>query len=255
MRDGQQRALEQRALHVGHRDADRPRVVAVDLERHARAAAACSCATTRVQAVDHVDGVLALRLLHRPAAPCAGRCRAPGSRAPAGRRPRRPPATAGPARRCLRAHDDLRKSSGRFEARVDLHHALVLARADRAGRQLLVLAAHGGHDLLDADAQRLHRRRAQVDVDLALARRPPASTEPTPRTFSRRFCSTWSAQVVSSCALRAPSGEVSDSVKIGWLAGSKRETRGSLTSSRSSGRIARPSRARRRRPCGRRRRG
>ncbi len=33
--------------------------------------------------------------------------------------------------------------------------------------------------------------------------RPPTTvTEPTPRTFSRRFCSTWVAQVVSSWVLR-----------------------------------------------------
>ena len=62
-------------------------------------------------------------------------------------------------------------------------------------------------------------------------------TEPTPRTFSSFFCSTCCAQVVSSCGLFAPSGESSATLKIGTLCGSKREMRGSLTSSRSSGRI------------------
>ena len=43
-------------------------------------------------------------------------------------------------------------------------------------------------------------------------RAPTSVTEPTPRTFSSRLRTTWSAKVVSSCWLREPSGEVSDSV-------------------------------------------
>ena len=72
---------------------------------------------------------------------------------------------------------------------------------------------------------------------------PPTSvTEPTPRTFSSRFFSTWSAQLVSSTGLsgRAPrlaSGSTA-SDQTGRLAGSKRSTRGSFTSSRSVGRTA-----------------
>jgi len=70
---------------------------------------------------------------------------------------------------------------------------------------------------------------------------PPTSvTEPTPRTFSRRFLSTWSAQLVSSTGLsglpRLASGSTA-SDQIARLAGSKRSTRGSFTSSRSSGRM------------------
>ncbi len=70
---------------------------------------------------------------------------------------------------------------------------------------------------------------------------PPTSvTDPTPRTFSRRFFRTWSAQLVSSTGLsgvpRLASGSTA-SDQIARLAGSKRSTRGSLTSSRSSGRM------------------
>ncbi len=70
---------------------------------------------------------------------------------------------------------------------------------------------------------------------------PPTSvTEPTPRTFSRRFLRTWSAQLVSSTGLgalpRLSSGSTATD-QIGRLAGSKRSTRGSLTSSRNSGRM------------------
>ena len=70
---------------------------------------------------------------------------------------------------------------------------------------------------------------------------PPTSvTEPTPRTFSSRFLSTWSAQLVSSTdviafAFVASGSTASD--QIARLAGSKRNTRGSFTSSRKLGRI------------------
>jgi|GEM_PF-3985056 len=68
---------------------------------------------------------------------------------------------------------------------------------------------------------------------------PTTATEPTPRTFSRRFCNTCEAHVVSSCALFGfgPSPSTA-TLKIGTLCGSKREMRGSLTSSRNSGRIS-----------------
>jgi hypothetical protein len=74
-------------------------------------------------------------------------------------------------------------------------------------------------------------------------------TAPTPRTFSSRFFSTWSAQLVSAivgrrhalaigCGLAVQgmgSGSTaSDQTAV--LAGSKRMTRGSLTSSRRVGR-------------------
>ncbi len=68
---------------------------------------------------------------------------------------------------------------------------------------------------------------------------PPTSvTEPTPRTFSSRFCSTCVAQVLSSCADLLPSGESRATLKIGVAAGSKRKMRGSFTSSRRLGRIS-----------------
>ena len=70
------------------------------------------------------------------------------------------------------------------------------------------------------------------------ARPPTTETEPTPRTFSSLFCSTWVAQVVSSWVPRWPSSDSTATLKIGTLCGSKREMRGSLTSSRSSGRIS-----------------
>ena len=70
---------------------------------------------------------------------------------------------------------------------------------------------------------------------------PPTSwTAPTPRTFSRRFFSTWSAQLVSSMGEGAarPSAACGSTAtdQMARLAGSKRSTRGSFTSSRSSGR-------------------
>jgi hypothetical protein len=68
---------------------------------------------------------------------------------------------------------------------------------------------------------------------------PTRFTAPTPRTFSRRFLSVWSAQVVSACGesgwTRLVSGSTA-SDQTARLAGSKRSTRGSLTSVRSSGR-------------------
>ena len=67
---------------------------------------------------------------------------------------------------------------------------------------------------------------------------PTTLTEPTPRTFSSRFCSTCCAQVVSSCGDLRPSGDSTATLKIGVLAGSKRDTRGSLTSSRRVGRTS-----------------
>ena len=74
---------------------------------------------------------------------------------------------------------------------------------------------------------------------------PPTSvTEPAPRTFSSLFFSVWSAQLVSSTAdmagsapLLAVSGNTAID-QMARLAGSKRSTRGSLTSSRSNGRMA-----------------
>jgi hypothetical protein len=41
-------------------------------------------------------------------------------------------------------------------------------------------------------------------------------TEPTPRTFSSRFCSTWLAQVVSSCALCCCRRREMATLKTGW---------------------------------------
>ncbi len=67
---------------------------------------------------------------------------------------------------------------------------------------------------------------------------PPTSvTEPTPRTFSSRFLTTWSAIVVRSRKLRCLSlaSLVTEIEKIGRSAGSKRVTRGSLTSLRNGG--------------------
>jgi hypothetical protein len=79
---------------------------------------------------------------------------------------------------------------------------------------------------------------------MLISRRVPPTrlTEPTPRTFSSRFFSTWSAQLVSSTGViaRAPlaaSGSTAND-QIGRLAGSKRSTRGSFTSVRKLGRIA-----------------
>ncbi|MCC2675302.1 MAG: hypothetical protein K0R58_2249 [Ramlibacter sp.] len=71
---------------------------------------------------------------------------------------------------------------------------------------------------------------------------PTRATEPTPRTFSSRFFSTWSAQFVSSTAVigRAPFASFGSTAsdQIGRLAGSKRSTRGSFTSVRKVGRTA-----------------
>ena len=62
-----------------------------------------------------------------------------------------------------------RKSSRRLQPRLDLHHALLLARAQRAGGQFLVLAAHAR----PSPGRRRCRSASiaaglQVDVDLAL---------------------------------------------------------------------------------------
>ena len=70
---------------------------------------------------------------------------------------------------------------------------------------------------------------------------PPTSvTAPTPRTFSSRFLSTWSAQFVSSTAFIGLPLDDSGSTATDHtarLAGSNRSTRGSFTSSRNSGRM------------------
>ena len=57
--------------------------------------------------------------------------------------------------------DDVPEILRPFQPRVDLHHALLLGRADRAHRQFLVLALHRGDDLVDADAEGFQRRRAR----------------------------------------------------------------------------------------------
>jgi len=74
-----------------------------------------------------------------------------------------------------------------------------------------------------------------------MARRvaPTRFTAPTPRTFSSRFLSTCSDQVVSSTAERgrpSPPAGTTATDQIARLAGSKRSTRGSSTSSRNRGR-------------------
>ena len=68
---------------------------------------------------------------------------------------------------------------------------------------------------------------------------PTMLTEPTPRTFSMRLSRNWLAQVVRSCALVvAPGAASTATLNTGCAAGSKRRMRGSLTSSRSCGRIS-----------------
>jgi hypothetical protein len=64
---------------------------------------------------------------------------------------------------------------------------------------------------------------------------PTTLTDPTPRTFSSRFCNTCDAQVVSAWGEVLPSSDTTATLKMGALAGSKREMRGSLTSSRKLG--------------------
>ena len=65
---------------------------------------------------------------------------------------------------------------------------------------------------------------------------PTKVTEPTPRTFSRRFLSTCSDQLVNSTALSLSPSGMTASDHTARLEGSKRSTRGSLTSVRSRGR-------------------
>ena len=75
---------------------------------------------------------------------------------------------------------------------------------------------------------------------LTARREPPTSvTEPTPRTFSSRFFSVCSAQVVSSTALGVlpfTASGITATDQMERAAGSKRSTRGSFTSSRKVGR-------------------
>jgi hypothetical protein len=169
--DRQHGALDQRALDVGHRHTDGPRVVAHDVQRHAAGKICAQARGSGVQAVDDLDGVLALALLHVQAQ------RAPavqqregldllGAVDHVGHLPQ-------PHRLQVRAaarDDDLAQFLGPLHGGIDLHHPFALARAQRAGRQLAVLGAQGAHDLFDRHAQRFHRRGLEVDVDLALAR-------------------------------------------------------------------------------------
>jgi hypothetical protein len=119
------------------------------------------------QAVDDLDGVLVLRFLHREQQRALAVVQRQGIdflRA-VGDAGHLVHAHGGGS---LAGHDDLAEILGALHARVDLDHAFLRQRADRADRQVLVLVAHGRHHLVGRDAQRFHRGRVEVDVDLAL---------------------------------------------------------------------------------------
>jgi hypothetical protein len=150
-----------------HRDADGARVVAVDLDLHAGRHQRRHVLEGGLQAVDHGDGVLALRLLHRQqhrALAVVEREALDLLRAVdhVGHLPELDGVAA------AAGHHDVAEVFRPLEARIDLHHALLLGRLQGAHRQLLVLAPHGGEHLIDAHAHRFERGRAQVEVDLAL---------------------------------------------------------------------------------------
>jgi len=65
-------------------------------------------------------------------------------------------------------HDDPAKILRPLHAGFDLHHALLLARADRTDRQVLVFIAHGGGHLPGRDAKSFQCLGIEVDVDFAL---------------------------------------------------------------------------------------
>ena len=74
----------------------------------------------------------------------------------------------GNRRAAFARHDDAAEVFRAFHAGVDFDGAFLRQRANRAQRQVLIFAAHGGHHLVGADAQRLHRLWVQVNVDFAL---------------------------------------------------------------------------------------
>ena len=65
-------------------------------------------------------------------------------------------------------HDQVGEAAGLGDAAGDLDQPVVVAALDVAGREVLVLVADRPHDVVDADAQRMHAAGIELDVDLPL---------------------------------------------------------------------------------------
>ena len=165
----QHRAFDQRAAHVFHADTDLARTVADHIQLYARILGLqyrLQLLHRRLQAIDHLDGVLALRfhdVKRERALPVEHRqaflfflAVDHGSDL---RQEHRLAAAAG--------DDDAAEIRRILHPALDLHHLFIGAGTDRAARQFLVFIAHRVDDLVDADALRFHLARLHIDVDFS----------------------------------------------------------------------------------------
>ena len=161
--DGQHRAFEQRAWTLATATRIARELSWMTSSLTPGGSRALSASIVARQAVDDLDGVLALRLHAPRAAPCAGRCRAPGCPAPAA------PSTTVPP--------DERTGMPRVAARGARRRCAEVLRALAGGASICTTvparpsgSAPGGSSwfslrtardhLVDADAKRFHAGRA-----------------------------------------------------------------------------------------------
>ena len=169
-------ALDQGLAHIRHRHADGAGAVADHFQPHARGQQFADVHHGSVQAIHHLDGVVALGFLHRQQQGALSVVEGEAFHLlRAIVHPRHlveADGRTGPRLACRRSalagHDDAAKVFGALHAGVDLHHAFLGQRADGAHGQVLVFVAHGRNHLLGRDAVGLQRLRVQVDVDFAL---------------------------------------------------------------------------------------
>ena len=119
-------------------------------------------------AAGHLDGVGALRLDDVDGERPLAVQRRDVLAAPAGRRPRWRPGAGRPGARPRRATIRSAKLPGSATRPVTSITRSSLPRCDVAGREVLILVPDRPHDVVDADAQRMHAAGIELDVDLAL---------------------------------------------------------------------------------------
>ena len=150
--DGEQCALNEGATHVFNCHANLPRTIGDLLQSHARWQLLLHVSQRFLQTIDHADGVLILRLLHREqqgalsVVECQVFCflctvHYTGKLTHINRST------------IFAGDDHLAKVLRALHARFNLHHALLFARADGAHRQVLVFIANGRYHLIRRDAK------------------------------------------------------------------------------------------------------
>jgi hypothetical protein len=165
--DGEQTALDHCLLHVADRVLDAARAVAHDLQLYIGRHDGLKLSNSAAHAAGDLDGVRTLRLDHvdgqRPLAVLGGDALQFLLTVDHGRdlaQIDRGKATAG--------HDQIGEVSRLGDAAGDLDDAVVVAAGNIAGREVLVLVPDRPHDVVDADAQRMHASWIELDVDLTL---------------------------------------------------------------------------------------